>query len=75
MLFEAAMNSHNVRAGMNACALLLKVYEERKRKHQPAVEYEYNIQALLAWLPRSNERVKGFWMRLQAASGEQSDVL
>lgn len=66
MLFEVAMETMNERTGMNACAMLLKVYDELHSKRQDTQKCEKNLRALLAWLPPENERVKGFIARLNA---------
>jgi DNA-binding NarL/FixJ family response regulator len=64
LLRDAAIDTFNVRIGMNACALLLKEFEERQRLGLDGARLEADIHALLAWLPHNNERVKGFQARL-----------
>lgn len=51
MLFDAAMETHNDRLGMNACALLLMSKEEGVLD---------KAKQLLDWLPPEHERVRGF---------------
>lgn len=65
MLFEVAMSTLNERTGMNACAMLLRVYEELLGKGEDVASCQDNLFKVLEWLPRDNERVKGFWARLE----------
>jgi DNA-binding response OmpR family regulator len=69
MLYQVAMSTLNERTGMNACAMLLRVYEELRQKgeafQQEFKQYEVKLLEILDWLPRENERVQGFWQRLE----------
>lgn len=64
MLYELASASLNERSGMNACAILLKLYEQQQEVEEVAKHLEQQIHSLLSWLPHQNERVKGFLSRL-----------
>ncbi len=64
MLYEMAMRLFNERTGMNACALLLRVRDQKKKKGEATEEYENMLRDMLEWLPRDNERVQGFLAKL-----------
>lgn len=66
MLYLLSQKTLNERISMNACALLLRTCESRKKAGQPFPEEEKQVQQLLHWLPEENERVRGFVRRHQA---------
>jgi hypothetical protein len=70
MLHEMAMRLYNERTGMNACAILLRVREQLRKKNQDVAEYDRMLHEILEWLPRDNERVQGFLSRLHDQEGD-----
>uniref|UniRef100_A0A8W7Q0U6 Response regulatory domain-containing protein n=1 Tax=Anopheles coluzzii TaxID=1518534 RepID=A0A8W7Q0U6_ANOCL len=52
MLHEMAMRLYNERTGMNACAILLRVREQLRKKNQDTSEYDQMLREMLDWLPQ-----------------------
>jgi DNA-binding response OmpR family regulator/Tfp pilus assembly protein PilF len=72
MLHEMAMRLYNERTGMNACAILLRVREQLRKKNQETGEYDQMLREMLDWLPRDNERVQGLLSRLHDQDGTEA---
>ena len=72
MLHEMAMRLYNERTGMNACAILLRVREQLRKKNQETGEYDQMLREMLDWLPRDNERVQGLLSRLHDQDGAEA---
>ncbi|OWY41069.1 hypothetical protein CEK28_02020 [Xenophilus sp. AP218F] len=63
MLYQLAEETLNERLAMNACAILLRQCEGKRKAGQDYAAEQDQVSRLLDWLPQDNERVRGFIKR------------